>query len=363
MNYIGSKQTLLPFLEQCVDKVTAGDNQVKSFCDLFAGTGAVGKFFKSKGYQVTANDLQYYSYVLNRHYIGNHTVLKFKGLEDEIPAIKDVLFEEMKGAKVCEWLDLLEPVEGFIFQNYCKGHHRDNEDFRLYFSDKNGGKCDAIRMKIEEWRKEGKVNEDEYFFLLATLIENIDKVANTASVYGAFLKKIKKSAAKSMVMKPAEMVYNNQEHYVFNEDANELAKRLHTDILYMDPPYNHRQYSGNYHLLETIARYDCPEITGKTGMRKCDDQKSDYCSRSKVKEVFRNLIETVDARYIFLSYNNEGLMSFDDIREVMSERGEYGCFEQKYNRFKADKESESRHITADFTKEYVHYVKCNCSKS
>ena len=359
MNYIGSKQRLLPFLDRCITEVTATDNSIHRFCDIFAGTGVVGKFFKKKGYQIIANDIQYYSFVLNRQYIGNNSVLCFEGLKDIIPEISNVFSDDMKYSVICEWLDLLKPVEGYIFQNYCKGHHQEGEDYRLYFSDENGGKCDAIRMKIEQWRKEGKVTEDEYFFLLATLIENIDKVANTASVYGAFLKKIKKSAAKPMVMKPAEMVYNDQEHFVYNEDANLLAKRIHTDILYMDPPYNHRQYSGNYHLLETIARYDNPQISGKTGMRDCGDQKSDYCSRSKVKEAFRELIMSVDARYIFLSYNNEGLMSFDDIREVMSARGEYGCFEQKYNRFKADKESASRHIAADSTTEYVHYVRCS----
>lgn len=357
MNYIGSKYTLLPFLDRCVSEVTANNANIRRFCDIFAGTGAVGRYFKSKGYQVTANDLQYYSYVLNRQYVGNHSLLMFRALEDEIPAVKNVLFDEMRAAKVCEYLDLIEPVEGFIYRNYCKGHHADNEDYRLYFTNENGSKCDAIRMKIERWREEGRVTEDEYFFLLATLIENIDKVANTASVYGAFLKKIKKSAAKPLVMKPAEMVYGEQRHFVFNEDANELARRLHTDILYMDPPYNHRQYSGNYHLLETIARYDNPVIKGKTGMR-VEAQKSDYCSRTKVKESFRQLIECVDARYIFLSYNNEGLMTFDEIRDIMSVRGRYGCFEQRYNRFKADRESETRHIVADSTTEYVHYVCC-----
>lgn len=358
MNYIGSKHTLLPFIDECVNKVIVGDNQVETFCDIFAGTGAVGKYFKTKGYQIIANDIQYYSYVLNRQYIGNHSVLMFDGLKDEIPSLKEVMNDETRGSEVCSYLDTLDPIEGFIYRNYCKGHHSDDDEYRLYFTDENGGKCDAIRTKIERWHNEGKITEDEFFFLLATLIENIDKVANTASVYGAFLKKIKKSAAKQMVMRPAEMVYNAQEHLVLNMDANELAKRLHTDILYMDPPYNHRQYSSNYHLLETIARYDAPQISGKTGVRRYGNQKSDYCSRAKVKQSFRQLIETVDARYIFLSYNNEGLMSFDEIREIMSVRGEYGCFQRTYNRFKADKESVTRRIAADSTVEYLHYVKC-----
>jgi adenine-specific DNA-methyltransferase len=92
------------------------------------------------------------------------------------------------------------------------------------------------------------------------------------------------------------------------------------DVVYLDPPYNHRQYSGNYHILETIAKYDAPEIHGKTGMRDCRDQKSNYCSRVNVKKAYSELIKTIDANYIFLSYNDEGLMSLDDIKEIMSTR-------------------------------------------
>ena len=356
MNYIGSKHTLLPFLERSITLVAGPYRDGQTFCDLFAGTGAVGRHFKRIGYQVTANDLQYYSYVLNRQYIGNHTILMFHGLEEEIPQIRDVLFDNMRGAKVCEYLNFLKPIEGFVYQNYCKGRHQDGEDYRLYFSDDNGGRCDAIRQKIEQWRGEGKLTEGEYFFLLATLIEGIDRVANTASVYGAFLKRLKRSAQKPLTMKPAEMIYNGQEHYVYNEDANQLARHLHVDILYLDPPYNQRQYSANYHLLETIALYDSPQITGKTGMRDYSGQRSQYCSRSSVKEAFRQLIQEVDAHYIFLSYNNEGLMTFDDIRSIMEERGRYGCFKQEYGRFKADNESDTRHIAGDKTTEYIHYI-------
>jgi adenine-specific DNA-methyltransferase len=134
----------------------------------------------------------------------------------------------------------------------------------MYFSDENAGKCDAIRQKIETWKQEEKINDNEYYFLLASLLESTDKVANTASVYGAFLKKLKTSALKPLNLIPADYYLNEQEHCVFNENINELIKSTSHDVVYLDPPYNERQYSANYHLLETIARYDNPIIRGKT---------------------------------------------------------------------------------------------------
>jgi adenine-specific DNA-methyltransferase len=155
---------------------------------------------------------------------------------------------------------------------------------------------------------------------LASLIEAIDKVANTASVYGAFLKHLKKSAQKSMKLSPVELFENDNEHDIFNEDINNLIEHTNHDVVYLDPPYNHRQYSGNYHILETIAKYDNPVIKGKTGMRECKTQKSKYCSRSDVKKAYFDLIFNIKAKYIFLSYNDEGLMSLEDIKEIMSTR-------------------------------------------
>jgi Adenine-specific DNA methylase len=354
MNYIGCKYTLLPFLDQCIDKITLGDKNVHTFCDLFAGTGVVGRHFKERGYSIIANDLQYYSFVLNKQYIENHTTLLFECLQDEVPQINDVLFDEEKANVVCKYLDTLQGVEGFVFNNFCKGEKQ--EGYRLYFSDDNGKKCDAIRQKIETWKDKGNINDNEYFFLLATLIENIDKVANTASVYGAFLKKIKASATKQFSMSPVKMILNSQEHKVFNEDANTLISHIDTDILYLDPPYNQRQYSANYHVLETIAKYDNPILSGKTGMRDYSSQKSKYCQKMQVKTAFEGLIMNTNAKYVFLSYNNEGLMSFEDIKDVMSKYGTYGYFETKYSRFKSDKASEERHIKANTTKEYIHYL-------
>ena len=354
MNYIGSKLSLLEFLEESINKVV-GKN-CDTFCDLFAGTGIVGRYFKTKGYKIIANDIQYYSYVLNRHYIGNHKELNFAKLTKEIPDLKSI---DVKNRKifVCDYLSDLKGVKGFIYKNYCLGGTKDKEESRQYFSDENGMRCDAIRQKIEKWKEQNLISDDEYYFLITSLVESIDKYANTASVYGAFLKKLKKTAQNNLILKPAELIINDQDHEVFNEDINKVAGKIAGDILYLDPPYNQRQYATNYHMLETIAKYDNPKIHGKTGLREYQNQKSLYCSRTQVKKAFSDLILKAKAKYIFLSYNNEGLMTLDDIKEIMSLRGEYGNFTKEYNRFKADK-SENRNYTANKTTEYLHYVVC-----
>ncbi|MDP2103331.1 MAG: DNA adenine methylase, partial [Candidatus Gracilibacteria bacterium] len=308
-------------------------------------------------HKVIANDMQYYSYVLNKNYIGNHKNLHFAGLFGTIP---ELVSQEIGDRKkyICKYLEELPAKKGFIYKNYTLGGTKGAEFERQYFSDENAMRCDAIRSKIENWKKKKLITENEYHFLLASLLESIDKVANTASVYGAFLKKLKKSAEKTLILKPADFFLNDHSHDVYNKDIVDLVASTSHEVVYLDPPYNHRQYSGNYHILETIAKYDSPRLKGKTGMRDCSTQKSLYCSRDKVKDAYRDLITKIDAKYIFLSYNDEGLMNLEDIKEIMSSRGEYGVLTQKYRRFKADK-TENRNHKKNETIEYLHYVKVN----
>ncbi|NPA11833.1 MAG: DNA adenine methylase [Epsilonproteobacteria bacterium] len=322
MNYIGSKFKLSSWIKEEITKKTNPQGAV--FCDLFAGTGIIGRVFKKDVKKVISNDIEYYAYVLNRNYIGNHKNLKEK-------------------MEVIEYLNNLSlRDDGFIFNNYCSPANR------LYFSDENGKKIDTIRMEIEKF----KDDEDLYYFLLASLIESADKVANTASVYGAFLKKLKKSAQKEMILEPAIYEENDNEHLVTQKEANELIKEIKGDILYLDPPYNSRQYGANYHLLNTIAEYKEFEPKGKTGLR--DYYKSPWCQKSRVKKEFEELVKNADFEWIFLSYNNEGLMSEEDIKEIMQKYGKYELIKKEYQRFKADSKREHK---ANKTYEYLHILK------
>lgn len=330
MNYIGSKLKLCQeFIPKTIKSVCGNDLSNFVFCDLFAGTGIVGRTFKTLVKKVIANDIEYYSYVINKNYIENHK---------EMPE-KNEYINELNDAKLMK--------NGFIYSNYCVGGSGE----RQFFSDYNGMKIDTIRTKIENWMKKGKISQNLYYYLLCSLLECADKVANTASVYGAYLKKLKASAQKELVLVGADYQLNDNDHEVYNEDANKLINKIEGDILYLDPPYNARQYGANYHLLNTIAEYKKFVPKGKTGLREYN--KSLYCSISTVKNEFDELIKNARFKYIFLSYNNEGLLTFDDIEETMSKYGHYDHKEMKYQRFKADS---NRNNKFDSTVEYIHIL-------
>lgn len=329
MNYIGSKYKLSDFISSSVKSIVGDDLSDKIFCDLFAGTGVVGRNFKKEVKKVISNDMEFYSYVLNKNYIENHEFL-----DNEI-YIKEL--NETNGE------------EGFIFNEYSENGKAN----RLYFSEHNGKKIDAIRTKIEFWKTEKKISSALYYFLLASLLESADKVANTASVYGAFLKKIKKTAQKELILEPAIFEINSHSHEVYNEDSNILIKKIEGDILYLDPPYNAREYGANYHLLNTIAKYDNFTPKGKTGLR--DYSKSAFCKKKEVEKSFDDLIKNANFKYIFLSYNNEGIMSSETIKKILSNYGKYDLLTTQYQRFRADKK-ENRNHKASSTTEYLHIL-------
>jgi adenine-specific DNA-methyltransferase len=306
MNYIGSKNKLSSFIFDTVTGVTGGDISKKIFCDLFAGTSIIGQTFKPHVQQVISNDVEFYSYVLNRNYIGNNTALDAEGYLNT--------------------LNNLAPIKGFIFQNYAEG----GSAGRNYFTAQNAQKIDAARQQIETWKTSAALTDDLYY-----------------------LKQIKASAAKEIKITAANFIETKTSHHVFQQDSNLLISKIEGDILYMDPPYNARQYGANYHLLNTIAKYDTFAPKGKTGLR--EYYKSDYCKRGEVLKSFTEVIEKAQFKYIFLSYNNEGLMSQNNVKEVMERFGKYDVATTKYQRFKADK-TQNRNHKADSTIEYLHIL-------
>lgn len=342
MNYIGSKYSILSYIDEVVEDFVKPKKNI-TICDMFSGTGVVAKYFKEKGYNVISNDIQYFSYVTLKGLVENN---------------EELLFEKLTKKRIDPFMCLngLNGKKGFIYKSYSMGGTKRKEFKRQYFSDENAKKIDAARIKIEKWKNRHLINENEYYYLLACLIESADKIANTASVYEAFLKELKKSAQKPIIINPIPLIFKNKKYETYNEDSKTLITKITGDILYLDPPYNTRKYDTNYHILETIALYDNPKIKGKTGVRVEDTKKSNYCLKTKAKDELEDLIKNAKFKYILLSYNDEGIITIEEIETIMKKYGNYKRYEKKHKRFKSDKD---RTYKKDYTIEYIHCLEKN----
>jgi adenine-specific DNA-methyltransferase len=185
---------------------------------------------------------------------------------------------------------------------------------------------------------------------LASLIESADAVSNTTALYTAYLKQLTPSAQKPLILNPAHFETTKNAHRVYNENANDLIRRINGDILYLDPPYTARQYGGDYHLLNTIGRYDNFVPAGKTGRR--EYKRSAWASSKSAASQLDDLLKRAQFKYIFMSYNNEGILSSSTIERIMKQYGSYDVATTEYKRFKSDK---SDHKT-NKTTEHIHIL-------
>ncbi|MFH0948696.1 MAG: DNA adenine methylase [Elusimicrobiota bacterium] len=352
MRYYGCKGKLLDFIESGVEKT--GINHGSVFCDLFSGTTTVAKYFKTKGYTVFANDILEFTYVLARAYIQNNSYPQFKGLHRIVSGVNG---SKQNVNYVVEHLNNLPLKEGFIYRNYCPGGTENSQFQRKYFTDYNGKKIDTVRTQIEEWKNENKITTDEYYILLASLIETVPYVANISGNYAAYLKNWDPRALKKLQLRVPDILSSQRKNRAFKKDANTLIKEIESDILYLDPPYNSRQYASNYFILELIAEgwfKKEPNIYGKTGMRPYSEQKSAYCQKSLVRNMFEDLIVNAKTKYILLSYNDEGLLSENEITNILFKRGKVNVFEQAYRRYKSINQGDT---DRKIVKEKLYFVK------
>ena len=361
MRFIGCKENLLPFIENF-----AKERNIKGniFCDLFAGTGSVGKRFKQLGYKIISTDLLYFSFILQKVYLEFNEYPKFEKLLKylQIDSIDETLFshENQNAQEVLKYLNQLEGEEGFFYKNYSDEGTKDAEYQRMYFTGDNAKKIDVVRGTIETWKKQKLLNENEYYFLICTVIEAAPFVANISGTYSAFLKTWDKRAFKKLTLELPEIIQTKQIHKVFNGNGIEIVPKIGAiDILYLDPPYNERQYAPNYHILETIAKWDNPKIKGKTGMREYQEQKSDFCNSKLGIQALEKIVTDTKFKHLILSYNDEGIMPENEIIELLKKHGKFEIIEQEYQRYKSNSNGEQK----NGVKEKFYYLKKINSKN
>jgi adenine-specific DNA-methyltransferase len=348
MRFIGNKENLVPFIYQTlISKKITGD----SIFDIFSGTSNVGRFFKKKNYRVYSSDLLYFSHVLQQAYIQNNAELPFTTLLSILQIKNNDLFSNPL-EKIIIALNQLPETEGFIYQHYTPSGTQDLNQPRLYFSDENGKRIDAIRQKIEEWYQQKLIDLAEYYCLLACLIETVPFYANISGVYAAFQKKWDKRALKTLQLCSIETIINTQTNAVYHNNSVELLDSIQADIFYLDPPYNQRQYAPNYHILETIAKYDNPKIKGVSGMRDYTQQKSLFCNAETGLNELSKIVTRGQFSTLVLSYNSEGIMPAEKIMSVLNQVGQVELVEFDYLRFKSH-----QNVNKKFVKEQLYILR------
>ncbi|MCX6753221.1 MAG: DNA adenine methylase [Candidatus Nomurabacteria bacterium] len=324
--YIGSKHKLIEWIFSVINKECRGT----SFADIFAGTGIVSAIAAKHFEKITINDFLYSNYVTYQAFFSNNDwdSNKIEGLINYYNNI-----------------DVLNLKENYFSKNFGG----------KYFSQKSAKIIGFIRDNIEEIKK--TLTDREYYILLSSLLYSIDKIANTVGHYDAYFKK--DSLEDRFILKLIDPI-KVADISIFKEDANILVKKIKTDIAYIDPPYNSRQYSRFYHVLETLIKWDKPLLHG-VALKPEPENMSDYC-RVSAREKFAELIKDIDAKYLVVSYNNtydskshssQNKINLQEIKDILNQKGKTKVFEKDYRHFNAGNTDFNNH------KEYLFVTEVN----
>ena len=341
MRYIGCKERIINQIDKVVSE-KCSDSFGGVFCDIFAGTGTVGTFFKDR-FRIISNDYLYFSYAINASFILNNRIPTFSKLKKTYN-IEDV-FDYLENAPIAS-----EVSNDFFV---CKNYSNYESNTRQYLTIDNAKRIDFIRSKLDDWHDEKIITDKEFLYLIGCLVYSVPSYSNVTGTYGAYLKYWDKRCFKKYEFQRIQPTDNKLDNEVYNEDALNLIKRVKGEVLYIDPPYNSRDYLSNYHLLETIARNDSPIISGVTGTRKENTEKSPFCSSRNIYSAMNSLVHNAKFRHIVISYNSEGLLSKDDILEILSNncvKKTVECIEVDFKRYQSKKTDSSKTVT-----EYIFY--------
>jgi adenine-specific DNA-methyltransferase len=341
MRYIGNKTRLLPFILRTLKK---GGIPVGSVHDAFAGTASVSRALKAQGWRVHSSDLLVSSYVFQRAYV--------------VAEQADPLLNEMASE-----LAALAPRESFISRHFSPTGGSESGG-RMYFTPANAGRIDAAREELESWRKAGRVGEDSYYLLLAAIIEGADRVANTAGVYASYMKRWQPNARRAFTVVPEVPLKGAQPARAHLMDAIEAAKSIgEVDLLYIDPPYNSRQYVAYYHIPEILARgwtESAPAIRGKVGLLAGEEGRSQWSHGRRVQKLFSALLSATSATHALVSFNSEGHLPPEALLSLLTKAsadGNVTHYSQRYRRYRADSDRDGRHYHRDIALEHLYTVR------
>ncbi len=290
IKYLGSKRTLLPFIG-----AIASSSGAETAVDLFTGTTRVAQEFKRRGLKVLASDISTYSEILAQTYI------VADGATENIDEIKAKL----------TYLQNLPGKSGYFTKTFCV-------DSR-YFQPKNGEKVDAIRDELEL-----NFRDDPHFpILLTSLMLGADRVDSTTGVQMAYLKQWAARAHNDLELRMPELISGSGS--AVRGDALEVVPTFETaDLFYMDPPYNQHRYFTNYHIWETLVRWDEPESYG-IAMKRIDSRdegtKSVFNKKREMPVAFKKVIEQAKGKMVVVSYNNESWVDASDISQALYDAG------------------------------------------
>lgn len=335
MRYIGNKTRLLPFILRSLRtaKLSAG-----SVHDAFAGTASVSRALKARGWRVHSSDLLMSSYVFQRAYV---VACRAEGTLSEM----------------ARELSSLAPKESFISLNFSPAGGR------MYFTPENAGRIDSAREELAAWRAAGVIGEDSYYILLAAIIEGADRVANTAGVYASYMKRWQPNSRRRFEIVPETPIEGGEAADARLLDATEAAKAIgEVDLIYIDPPYNSRQYVAYYHIPEILARgwlEESPSIRGKVGLLAGGEGRSDWSHGRRVQKMFSGLLSATGARHALVSFNSEGHLAPEVLQSLLARAavdGRVTHFSQRYRRYRADSEREGRHYHRDSALEHLYLI-------
>jgi adenine-specific DNA-methyltransferase len=316
LRYYGGKGKLVDFIYDSAVQAAGSDFVL---ADAFAGTGVVGLAFRKRGHKVLANDILYFSHCLNvsnLHHQG--------GPFGNFGCIKDAV----------EALNEVEPETGFLTEHYSDG----STSGRKYFSLSNAMKIDAVRRQVEVWFEKGLIDLAEKEILIGLILRGVNRVSNVTGTYAAFLKSWDPRALKPFALDASEVQIDGPVGKSTNLDVTSFLSTVDAHVLYLDPPYNSREYSSNYFLLELIALGSIPEgldPRGVTGMVAMTDKKSAFSSKRTARDAFLKLFSGIGSPVSILSYSDEGVVPLEELVEMMASFGSVEVFQRAHKRFRS----------------------------